>query len=143
MFKNLFSASKICCLKYLIPVVLILSFSIITPVLAASQAHVKGEFGPLFDWPIIPIAMMLMPDGRIFAYGTTPAGVQNAKLHYAIWDPLIGTDSSAFQTLPNTTDTDIFCAGQALITATGYARGFKHYRKHDVTSRGRVGVRFW
>ena len=37
---------------------------------ANSSAHIKGAFGPLHNWPIIPIAMILMPDGRVFAYGT-------------------------------------------------------------------------
>ena len=86
-----------------------------------SEAHLRGEFGPLHDWPIIPTAVMLMPDGRVFAYGTTPTGMQNAKLHYAIWNPTVGTSSSAFELLPNITDTDIFCAAQTFIPATGQA----------------------
>nr|MBA3754747.1 galactose oxidase [Nitrosomonas sp.] len=96
-------------------------YGIITPALAASDAHLKGKFGPLHDWPIIPIAMMLMPDGRIFAYGTNTDGEQGAKLHYAIWNPLAGTGASAFETLTNTTNTDIFCAAQALIPGSGHA----------------------
>lgn len=51
-----------------------------------------GVFGPLHSWPIIPIAMMLIPDGRVFANGTTPEGVQSAKMHYSIWDPSLGTE---------------------------------------------------
>ena len=53
---------------------LIAIFLSITPALAVSDAHLKGKFGQLHDWPIIPIAMMLMPDGRIFAYGTNTDG---------------------------------------------------------------------
>ncbi|HQV88746.1 MAG TPA: DUF1929 domain-containing protein [Nitrosomonas sp.] len=93
----------------------------IAPTLASgSEAHVKGEFGPLHAWPIIPIAMMLMPDGRVFSYGTTPLGVQTARMHYAIWDPALGTAPGAYEVLPNTTYTDLFCAGQALIPDTGH-----------------------
>ena len=100
---------------------LIAIFLSITPALAVSDAHLKGKFGQLHDWPIIPIAMMLMPDGRIFAYGTNTDGQQGAKLHYAIWNPLDGIDTHAFKTLPNTTNTDIFCAAQALIPGSGHA----------------------
>ncbi len=91
------------------------------PNATASDAHLKGVFGPLHNWPIIPIAMMLMPDGRIFTYGTTPAGVQNGLMHYSIWNPAAGTGPNAFQTLPNITSTDIFCAAQAHIPDTGEA----------------------
>ena len=109
--------------RYLISVLVLFLFlhGAIRPALAGPQAHLKGEFGPLHTWPIIPLAMMLMPDGRIFAYGTTPTGIQNAKLHYAIWNPSVGISGNAFEVLPNTTNTDIFCAGQALIPGTGHA----------------------
>ena len=123
MFKYSLPAPRTWCLKYFIPTLaLFLSIHAFSnPALAGPDAHLKGEFGPLHDWPIIPLAMMLMPDGRVFAYGTTPMGVQNAKLHYAIWDPSAGTGASAFEVLPNITNTDIFCAGQALIPGTGHA----------------------
>jgi hypothetical protein len=124
MFLHYFFVPLIRHLKSLIPAVVILFSSIygsITPALAGSDAHLKGKFGPLHDWPIIPIAMMLMPDGRIFAYGTNTEGDQGAKLHYAIWNPLAGTSANAFELLQNTTNTDIFCAAHALIPGSGHA----------------------
>lgn len=119
MFKHSLPAPRIGRLKSLILAVSI--YGIIIPALAASDAHLKGQFGPLHDWPIIPIAMMLMPDGRIFAYGTNTEGDAGARLHYVIWNPSLGTSANAFETLSNTTNTDIFCAGQAMIPATGHA----------------------
>ncbi len=102
-----------------------------------SEAHIKGQFGTLHSWPIIPIAMMLMPDGRVFAYG----GRQGAKLYYAVWNPLAGIGGDAFELLPNITGTDIFCAGQALIPSTGHAlivggdalvNGKRNYANSDI-----------
>ncbi len=123
MFKDFLSGQRLRQIRSQILTVLatflLASQSISTAI--ASDAHVKGVFGPLHNWPIIPIAMILMPDGRVFAYGTTPAGVQNALMHYAIWNPLAGTGSDAFETLPNITSTDIFCAGQAIIPSTGHS----------------------
>ncbi len=40
--------------------VVLQSYSSVTSA-ANSSAHIKGAFGPLHNWPIIPIAMMLMP----------------------------------------------------------------------------------
>lgn len=92
----------------------------IAPAVAASEAYEKGKFDLLHDWPIMPIAMMLMPDGRVLAYGTDEQGKQSGEMYYAVWDPKVGTGADAFETLPNITGTDIFCAGQALIPSTGH-----------------------
>jgi hypothetical protein len=103
-------------------ILLLASFGTNFSVLAAgSQLHLTGRFEPVHNWPIIPIATMLMPDGRVFAYGTTPSGIQDAKLNYAVWDPSLGYGDDAFQLLVNTTSTDIFCAAQAMIPTTGQA----------------------
>lgn len=108
---------------------------------AGSQAHIKGSFGSVHNWPIIPLAMMLTPEGRVFAYGTTTDGKQSAKLNYVIWDPSKGTSAEAFQVLSNTTETDIFCAAQALIPTTGHAlvlggdslvNGIRNYANNNV-----------
>lgn len=110
-------------------------------VASESTAHSEGEFGPIHDWPIIPTAMMLMPDGRVFAYGSNTNGTQGGKMHYVIWDPSMGTGMDAFEVLPNTTDTDIFCAGQAHIPGSGQAlilggdarvNNIRNYANNDV-----------
>jgi hypothetical protein len=71
----------------------------------------SGFFGPSFSWPIIPIHMALLPDGRVLNYGTDQTGAQGAQLIYDIWDPT----SNAHTTLPNGTSTDIFCGAASLI----------------------------
>lgn len=131
-------------LKYLLVCVCLLYglVGINSQVIAAgSQAHIKGAFGLVHNWPIIPLAMMLMPDGRVFAYGTTTDGKQSAKFNYVIWDHSKGTTTEAFQILNNTTDTDIFCAAQALIPSTGNAlvlggdsqvNGVRNYANNNV-----------
>jgi hypothetical protein len=81
----------------------------------ASTANVTGVFGPVVTWPIIPIHAVLLPDGRVMNYGTDASGAQGAQLIYDIWNPKLGTGSSAHQVLPNTTKTDIFCGSQSLM----------------------------
>ncbi len=80
-----------------------------------AQAGSQGYFGPLFDWPVIPIHAALLPDGRVFSYGTNTAGKQGASLYYAVWNPTLGTDVNAHTVLANTTKTDIFCSSQTLM----------------------------
>lgn len=80
-----------------------------------ANAYVRGKFAPLHKWPVMPIAAMLTPDGRVLAYGTDKVGKQGSALFYTVWNPSIGTGADAFLTLPNTAETNIFCGGQALI----------------------------
>lgn len=80
-----------------------------------SQYHLKGHFGPLHNWPVMPIAMMLLPDGRVLGYGSDPQGKQGALMKYTVWNPEVGINADAFTVLDNYTNTDIFCSGQAMI----------------------------
>lgn len=79
------------------------------------SAHLEGVFGPVFDWPVMPIHQALLPDGRVMAFGTNTRGIQSAALNYVVWDPTQGTGADAMLLLPNSTGTDIFCAGQTLM----------------------------
>jgi Domain of unknown function (DUF1929)/Chitobiase/beta-hexosaminidase C-terminal domain len=80
-------------------------------------AAAKGVFGAAVTWPIIPIHVVLLPDGRVMNYGTNALGQQGAQFIYDIWDPTLGTDTSAHLVLQNTTGTDIFCSAQSVLLA--------------------------
>jgi hypothetical protein len=81
-----------------------------------------GVFGPPFPWPIIPIHIALLPDGRVLSYGTDQQGQQGAQLLYDVWDPKLGYGPNAHTPLPNTTSTDIFC-GAASLLGSGFLQG--------------------
>ncbi len=83
----------------------------------APDAYSKGQFSAVQNqWPIIPIATMVQPDGKVFAYGTNKAPLtQGADTWYTIWDPVADT----FITKGNETHSDTFCSGQALIPVSG------------------------
>lgn len=91
--------------------------------LAASAAPngsaVGGAFGPAVAWPVVPIHLALLPSGRVMSYGTDQRGAQGAQLVYDVWDPAAGVGPESHLALPNTTGTDIFCAGQSLLWASG------------------------
>jgi len=79
------------------------------------SASTGGVFGAPISWPVIPIHVVLLPDGRVMSYGTNAAGAQGAELIYDVWDPSLGTGTSAHTVLPNATNTDIFCSAQSLM----------------------------
>jgi len=113
----------------------------ITVPIGGADAHLKGVFGEAFSWPLIPLHTVLLPDGRVLSYGTKPSGVQSGLLHYSLWDPALGTGTESKLLLSNTTGTDIFCAGQALLPGSGnvllvggdrVVNGKRNYANNDV-----------
>ncbi|MFO1419290.1 MAG: galactose oxidase early set domain-containing protein [Methylotetracoccus sp.] len=86
---------------------------------AGADAHVKGAFGSPFTWPIIPIHVVQLPDGRVLSYGSDETGLQGALLKYVVWDPAQGTGSNAFTLLNNATHTDVFCGGFSVMAGSG------------------------
>jgi hypothetical protein len=94
------------------------------PDTTSSTAFSAGAFGPAFGWPVMPIHMVLLPDGRVLSYGTDDKGVQGAQFHYSVWDPAWnptqpGADTSPFELLSNVTGTDLFCSTQLVLPGSG------------------------
>ncbi len=80
-----------------------------------SEYHLTGAFGPVVSWPVIPIHLVLLPDGRVMNFGSDGKGNQGAQLAYDVWDPRKGFGDDAHLVLPNTVGTDIFCIGQIIV----------------------------
>src|SRR5579862_5899840 len=70
------------------------------------------------NWPMIPIHATLTPDGRVVSYGSQSNGKQSGYFSYDIWDPANGL-TGAHLTLPNQTQTDIFCSAQVVLPENG------------------------
>lgn len=85
---------------------------------AFAHEHVKGTFGPVLQWPMIPIHAVVLPDGRVMTYGSDERGEQGTY-HYDVWQPGLNDSPLAHLTLPNTTATDIFCSGQIVMPSSG------------------------
>src|ERR1700681_1873727 len=78
-------------------------------------ASVSAVFVSAVAWPIIPIHLVLLPDGRMMNYGTDQSGQQGAQLIYDVWDPTLGTANNAHLVLPNPTASDLFCSSQSVM----------------------------
>ncbi|MGC4060980.1 MAG: galactose oxidase early set domain-containing protein [Aquabacterium sp.] len=111
------------------------------PAGAAVDTYVKGSFGPVVSWPLIPLHMVLLPDGRVMAYGTDGQGNQTGQFIYDVWNPAMGTGANAHMVLPNTTGTDTFCSGQLVLPSSGAVllvggdktvNGVRNYSVNDV-----------
>jgi len=70
------------------------------------------------NWPIIPIHATLTPDGRVLTYGSQSNGKQGGYFIYDVWDPAGGLGGGHL-TLPNQTQTDLFCGAQVLLPLSG------------------------
>lgn len=89
-----------------------------------TDVKTEGRWSAVFDWPLIPIHVVLLPDGRVFSFGTddgSPQGqaVPTGAFFYDIWNPADGTGTGAHLRLPNATAVDTFCAAQLVLPQPG------------------------
>ena len=85
----------------------------------AAGEDVTGTWEPtVYNWPLIPVHAVLMPDSRIMSYGTDGTGKQTGFFIYDVWDINAGLDGGHL-TLPNVTSTDIFCGSQLVLPQGG------------------------
>ena len=100
-------------------------------------AHLDGEWGAAFDWPVIAIHSILTPDNKILTFGTDEQGRQTGEFVYNVWDPVSGEH----HTLENTTGTDLFCSVTVLIPQTDEIMTFGGDTRGDPTiAEGNNGV---
>jgi hypothetical protein len=71
----------------------------------------SGDWGTVVSWPIVPLHMNLLPNGKILAWGKTDAGADTMGMP-RLWDPASGSPN-ALPMIP--VDTMLFCAGHALM----------------------------
>ena len=79
-----------------------------------ATAHQMGMWGPLYDWPLVAVHAVLLPDGQVLSYGSRADGTQTGRFEVDVWDNL-GTPASGHLLLPNNTGTDLFCSAQLLL----------------------------
>ena len=81
----------------------------------AEANRLQGKWGPKGAWPLIPIHMLLLPEGRVLSYGSNPDGTQTGRFWYDVWDPTGGNVAGGHLTMRNTTQTDLFCSAQLVL----------------------------
>lgn len=103
----------------------------------SGQPQQDGLWTDPRDWPLIAIHAALLPDGRVATYGTNADGQQTGKFIYDIWDPNAAALDSGHLTLPNTTNTDLFCNAQTLLPGGElFMAGGDRYVNGKTTNRG-------
>ncbi|MGH8516181.1 MAG: galactose oxidase-like domain-containing protein, partial [Panacagrimonas sp.] len=84
-----------------------------------ADAHLKGMWSPVIDWPLIAIHAVLLPDGRVLSYGSSSDGTQTGYLSYDLWTPTAGFGPEAHLTLANQSQVDLFCNAQLVLPQPG------------------------
>jgi hypothetical protein len=85
------------------------------PPVPTRDAYTKGLWGPLGKWPLIAAHATLTPGGKVLTFGTDAKGKQTGLFIYDVWDAATGDVTAGHLTLPNGTNTDIFCSSALLI----------------------------
>ncbi|MGQ0621998.1 MAG: PA14 domain-containing protein [Panacagrimonas sp.] len=85
-----------------------------------ADADVNGMWSSVKEWPLIPIHTVLLPDGRVLAYGARRGQAQQSGLFdYDIWMPSRGFGADSHLTLRNDTAVDLFCSAQLVLPQQG------------------------
>lgn len=79
-----------------------------------ADAARKGMWSEVYPWPLIPIHAVLLPDGRVFSFGSTPAGASTASFGVDVWDNA-GTPDQGHLFIANGTGNDVFCSTQLML----------------------------
>jgi hypothetical protein len=80
---------------------------------ALSSQATTGSWGPLVDWPMVPLHMHLLPTGKILAWGKYDTGVNGTMGgRPRLWDPAAGPPTTARMIA---VDTMLFCSGHAFM----------------------------
>ncbi|CZT36845.1 VCBS domain-containing protein [Rhizobium sp. 9140] len=84
--------------------------------LTSKDTNGNGEWGAVIKDALIPLHSIVLPDGKVLAFGTDGvAGDYDARFVYSIYDPVTGV----LKVLPNTTGTNIFCSQMSIDPNTG------------------------
>ena len=90
----------------------------VPPLPVPAEASVKGMWSGVYNWPIVAVHSVLLPDGRVMTFGSDTTGLQTGHANYDVWDSN-GAPDAGHLTLDNTTGTDIFCSSQLVLPQTG------------------------
>ncbi|PCJ12627.1 MAG: hypothetical protein COB04_17470 [Gammaproteobacteria bacterium] len=101
------------------------------------EPHISGQWSAVYDWPIIPIHTLLLPDERLMTFGTNTVGTQGGHLVY----DLAEYDASSptpfiHDTSLNPSGSDLFCSAQILSSKTGKALIFGGDDGYDESNNG-------
>jgi YVTN family beta-propeller protein len=92
--------------------------SFFPPGAVPSDANLKGMWSPLYNWPLISVHTVLLPDQRVLTFGTNADGQQTGKFIYSLWDGT-GSPETGHYTLINGSGIDLFCTSPLLLPGTG------------------------
>ncbi|MEM7799605.1 MAG: galactose oxidase-like domain-containing protein [Chloroflexota bacterium] len=91
------------------------AFNVTLALAAANEldSHVGGEWGPVIDWPEIPVSAANLPDGRVVTWASNRVnsfpGNRPEFAYASVWDP---SDNSFISV--NHNSHDMFCAHQVM-----------------------------
>ncbi|MEM9602501.1 MAG: RICIN domain-containing protein [Pseudomonadota bacterium] len=81
----------------------------------APDLAVRGQWGPLFGWPFVPVHVAMLPDNKLLSWSSNERdefkNVAVQGTHSAVYDIETGTFSETYEQ-PH----DMFCAGTSLLS---------------------------
>lgn len=121
---------------------------------AAAQPAVEGQWSSVFDTVNVMIHATVLPNGKVLFWGRREAGQEinppaPRDCQPRLWDPSMGTGTSAFSVTLNKPGFNLFCSGHAMLAdgrlfvVGGHiadGKGEKHATLYDPATNRWTGI---
>jgi hypothetical protein len=75
----------------------------------------EGAWTRVFNWPVSPIHMAMMPDNTVLTYGTNPDAQNATAFTFDKWMRWRGKGANSHETAPTGIETNLFCSAQSVM----------------------------
>jgi len=79
------------------------------------DAHLRGMWTSLAQWPLVAIHMSVLPNGHVLTYGSPRGAAGQNSLDFDEWNPAMGLTDAAHATSGNPTAINSFCGTAKLM----------------------------
>lgn len=82
---------------------------------ASPERKQQGAWSRVFNWPVSPIHMTLLPDDTVLTYGTNPDAQNATAFTFDKWLRTRGRENDSHETSPTGISTNLFCSAQTIL----------------------------
>ncbi len=79
-----------------------------------ANAYLKGMWSTTYTWPMVAVHATVLPDGKVFSYGTNAAGAFDGRT-FDIWNPKLGLGTNSHNTSVINSAQDSFCSSATFL----------------------------
>lgn len=81
-----------------------------------ANASTKGMWSGVNAWPLNGLHAIVLPNGKVLTFGSTPNGIFQTGRYYDAWDPALGVGQNSHNTVYDPNRQDSFCSAASYLS---------------------------